>query len=735
MRFSGALRIFSAALPLTGAAAIGQSTTKIVVHKPMTRTGFSAISSPAIAAAGYALVADYTARGLYEGPSAGAQGLLQNLRTSGYTARAAAEFSHIDFHTRQLDPDTGIATPPFPTSTWQPAGPDALYILTFKGYPTPGWLLDLQSRNVRLLEFLPPATYLVRGGVSVVPALRTQTAYVRSVFLVTPTMKKVLYTSDTSPTHQPTHINAVEPNQSESIKPYLDSVSQVPVTARRGSDGKVTYNATLSDVDANTLPNFWNVYSISPMAPSKPSSERQGILAIKPTGNGASVPDASEVYTVQLVDRGITDFSNTTVAMIDTGLDQGYRSGPNVHPDFASGVLIGTTAFDYLGEPYAYEDVNHHGTISASVITGWPPGRQRTDAQGYQYSLGLAPTVGLVVDRSFYCASSPADLPAAYGRIQPYSPNIVNMSLNDTDAFSCFYTQASYDVDDKTRANSWLYTISAGNTPDAPLPCTDLVRSPGTAKNALTVGATHNYTLFWTASTNRENTCAWSDFPAVQDARDIPSFSGHKHATSLVKPDLVAPATRVTGPVGRSALCLGLARDVFCNPMVADYGESLIYGYSAGTSFASAAAAGAAAVVRKWYRNKHPGLDPSPAMTKAILINGARDIAGNRVLKEDFSLLTSIVHIPDDYQGWGMLNLNWLFGPQRNYFVDQTVLLGQGQLLDVVLTITDGSQQTRITLVWTDGGQHSIHDREQPRCGRVRGSSTVHRGEPVLVWQ
>ncbi len=136
--------------------------------------------------------------------------------------------------------------------------------------------------------------------------------------------------------------------------------------------------------------------------------------------------------------------------------------------------------------------------------------------------------------------------------------------------------------------------------------------------------------------------------------------------------------------------------------MIADYGGGLLYSYSAGTSFAAPAAAGAAAVVRKWYRNNHPGFDPSPALTKAILINGARDVANNHVLKEDFSPLTTIAHIPDDYQGWGTLNLNWLFGPQRYYFVDQSVLLSQGQYLDTILTIADGSQQTRITLVWTD---------------------------------
>jgi len=277
----------------------------------------------------------------------------------------------------------------------------------------------------------------------------------------------------------------------------------------------------------------------------------------------ASIPATCEIYTANLVDRGITDFSNTTVAMIDTGLDNGYRDGPNVHPDFASGVLIGTSGFLYLGDPYAYEDVNLHGTVSSSVIAGWPSGRQRTDEQGYQYALGLAPTVRLVFDRYFFCNSQGGFLTDAYARIQPYSPNIVNMSLNDPDAYSCFYTQNSYDVDVATRANSWLYTIAAGNSPGVPLPCTDLARSPGTAKNALTVGATYNYTLSTWGIDDRRNTCAWSDFPPAQDARDIPSFSGHKHATSLVKPDLVAPGTRVTGPVSRRPLCVGLERSPF----------------------------------------------------------------------------------------------------------------------------------------------------------------------------
>ncbi len=51
------------------------------------------------------------------------------------------------------------------------------------------------------------------------------------------------------------------------------------------------------------------------------------------------------------------------------------------------------------------------------------------------------------------------------------------------------------------------------------------------------------------------------------------------------------------------------------------------YSLQSGTSQAAPAVSGAAALIRDWYDRVH-GPPPSPALTKAIMVNTATDLAG-----------------------------------------------------------------------------------------------------------
>ena len=56
------------------------------------------------------------------------------------------------------------------------------------------------------------------------------------------------------------------------------------------------------------------------------------------------------------------------------------------------------------------------------------------------------------------------------------------------------------------------------------------------------------------------------------------------------------------------------------------------YSLVSGTSQAAPQVAGAAALVRDWYEPQR-GAAPSPALTKALLINTATDLAGGRTAR------------------------------------------------------------------------------------------------------
>jgi serine protease AprX len=147
---------------------------------------------------------------------------------------------------------------------------------------------------------------------------------------------------------------------------------------------------------------------------------------------------------------------------------------------------------------------------------------------------------------------------------------------------------------------------------------------------------------------------------------------------------------------------------IYCNASIVT-AEGVTYGFSAGTSFAAPAVAGAAAAVRKWYNvTLKPGQNPSPSMTKAILVNGARDLTGARVLDGAFNPvgppIKNLLFQPyNDYQGWGMLNLTRLLDAASNHVVyDAPILLHNGDAWAVTPLIVNGALDTRITIAWTD---------------------------------
>jgi len=679
---------------------------------------FAAIISTAPAAAGFVQVADYPARTLYSGPAAVLPGLMKTLAFEGYHAAVASELNDVFFHDHRIDPDTGIATPAFQPSTSQPATSEGLYLLVLRGYLTAEWLEDLGAKSVRLVEALPPASFVARGPRATLDGLTATTTYVRGAFPITPPMK-VAGTASTASPFRPVLVQAVEESAADDIKPFLDSVSSTrALLSNRLKNGQTTYSASLSDVDIATLSAFENVYLIVDVPQPVPSSERQGLIALRTATGPLTLPDQNYINTSYweggLNTKGIYDFNNTTVATIDTGFD----NGTNTHPDFQFNGSPSMTVLSEFGADKA-DNTSGHGTMTASVITAfnyWGDGRH--DPGYYRYGFGLAPGVKVISDKFFSC-SAYGDLSTALTNVQGYGPNVVNMSWNDCGPGSCGYEGKSLIVDQRLRSSSFLFTISAGNTPDdaqpPPSPCNGhctRVRGPATAKNGIAVGASENFTYPHSNNPGAFPDCAWNNQPSVRDARHIPSFSETRDSTSsIVKPDLVAPGTRVTGPVSRATLC---QQSIFCNQSV-DVLGGVQYGMSIGTSFSAPAVAGAAAVVRKWYKNLTGIQNPSPALTKAILINGAYDVGGPpasppcpaaAVRDQNFNQIACVRHVPDSYQGWGELNLSRLLGPSNDYyFSDQNqhpILTQSAPYWEKFLTVNDGSRPIRITLVYSD---------------------------------
>jgi hypothetical protein len=122
------------------------------------------------------------------------------------------------------------------------------------------------------------------------------------------------------------------------------------------------------------------------------------------------------------------------------------------------------------------------------------------------------------------------------------------------------------------------------------------------------------------------------------------------------------------------------------------------YGLICGTSMASPQVSGAAALFYEKYRNQF-GVDPSPALVKAVFLPVANSLAGH--LDADSNLLG---HPFDAKQGWGRLNAGAVLQPtgEVTYYDQQVLLTETGQIWSVDITANLPVRSLRAMLVWTD---------------------------------
>src|SRR6185503_9911035 len=178
-------------------------------------------------------------------------------------------------------------------------------------------------------------------------------------------------------------------------------------------------------------------------------------------------------------------------------------------------------------------------------------------------------------------------------------------------------------------------------------------------------------------------------------ALDILRYSaGGPTSDGRAKPDIAAPGTHIYGAASRSTsffgigLCPGIG--IFQPP-----GQQF-YTWSSGTSLAAPHIAGAASLIRRFFTARNLLGDaraPSPAMTKAFLINSASYLSGE----------WAGGNLPSERQGWGIANLSGAFANQSRTLVDQTTLFTEsGQTYEIEGSIADAGKPLRVTLVWTD---------------------------------
>jgi hypothetical protein len=340
------------------------------------------------------------------------------------------------------------------------------------------------------------------------------------------------------------------------------------------------------------------------------------------------------------------DGTGEVVGVIDTGVDTN-------HPD-----LVGRVEVIEEAPPEAPDDPHGHGTHVTSIICG-----DGTASGGA--CRGIAPGARAIVMSvrgadGLFSGLKP-DLSDQFKKLYDRGPRVINASWGD--AKGALYTMDAWELDTFVFDNpDCLVVVAAGNDGRQPNPLDPLdpigrtsyrwITSPASAKNVLTVGAC--------CSPRTDGPYAgkpWRDYRGRLPAPTFPPLAeepicGNPDVVaafsspgptydSRLKPEIVAPGTVILAArSAQSAFAFGQPETDFDGH----------YGYASGTSQACPVVAGAAVIVRQYYIQEAHHPNPSAALLKATLINGATRIKSELV--DD-----ATVGYPSFHQGFGRLDM------------------------------------------------------------------------------
>jgi hypothetical protein len=368
-------------------------------------------------------------------------------------------------------------------------------------------------------------------------------------------------------------------------------------------------------------------------------------------------------YRETLEDFGV-DGSGVIWAVVDSGVD---RQHPDL--DIVEGINGPGCETQIPGDDLS---VMKHGTPVAGLLSG-SAATGRADPEGFLYGLGVAPGARLVVHNGI-CGLGPWPPEEGWESLTRSILEAGAVGMNAS-WFSGTAEQQGYES--SARAMDILVRDGNFETEGVPDPCmmvfaagnsgpeSTTLRPPNHAKNIITVGAIHN----WRSAGDAETMTGFSSRGPTSDGR--------------IAPTLVAPGEAVTTTAHRDGGIIG--------DMGAIDGTDGLYTMFEGTSAAAPHVSGSLAVITQWWRKHHRGLNPSPAMAKALLVNGAVGLRGT-------------APVPNMDEGWGRVDLGRVLDPGTSMmYVDQTALLREsGDIWHADVEVADPSQPLKVTLAWTD---------------------------------
>ncbi|MFP4051944.1 MAG: S8 family serine peptidase, partial [Thermoplasmata archaeon] len=567
-------------------------------------------------------------------------------------------------------------------------GEQGAYLVHMLGPINPEWRTELENIGVRLINYVPNYAYLVR----MTPRQREK---VESLDFV-----------DWTGIYHPEYkiddkiMEAEEVDQSYRIKIFMDGeTSFSEATSLVSNVDKVEmyekletgYYKVMVQTDSRAdLIEIAENPSVRYITPYK-EHELKDEIGTQITGgyfdsdNPEDAPYRGEgeygSHANQLGYKG----QDVTIQVADTGLGDG--STPDAgHNDLTGRVLGGT---DMGSTVDGWHDGYGHGTHCAGLAAGDTYNGNGVTYEGwtdFYVAQGSAPESNLWVSQIFETDGS-ADFPDDYydvpadGKINGdayISTNSWGESRGDSQyaETDTAYDNAVRDANDEEPGEQPMSIfVSAGNGGSE-----NAITSPASAKNVVGVGSSKNYMPDSTSYGNGMG----SD---VSNPDDISDFSSQGlEMDGRVKPDVAAP--------GEGTLSLA-SPDAGSDALYGTYTEDSRYEWCDGTSMAGPTAAGAGAVIASYYEETYEET-PSPEMTKALMINAAKDMddeAGNTD------------PIPNAAEGWGRVFLPPIVD-QDNYpgwdVWDRPENLETGDAVSYDVNVDDTDYPLNVTMAYSD---------------------------------
>ncbi len=449
-----------------------------------------------------------------------------------------------------------------------------------------------------------------------------------------------------------------------------------------------------------------------------------------------------------VVNGTLYDGDGELVVVNDTGFDKGSTS--DVHPAFTGRVV----KLVPLGRLDTSDDPDGHGTHVAGSVLG--DGNSPSMGGSIQ---GTAPKAKLIgqslLDDNGGLGGIPNDLHDLFG--PPYDTDKARIQTNSWGATTpgLPYSQSSREIDDFIWNNQdCVICFAAGNDGiDANrdgLVDNASIGSEAAAKNCITIGACESVRDDIRLTYGSLRASSWPTNPVFSDGTannqdGMAAFSSRGPTKEgRFKPDVVAPGTSILSTHSRKAASV---------PTVFGTSSDDAFFFDDGTSMATPLVAGCVAVLRQSLV-KNGLRDPSAALIKALLINGAVTLAGQYHPSEAGPS-------PNNSSGWGRVNLAGSIilpgsNPDGGFGEGDPLKQGEdGTITIKVPTRKDAANENvgplgigltlKVTLVWTDPpGPNLQNDLDlivkasdgQERHGNVGTSKGFDRANNVeqVVW-